>query len=142
MPDATELVKVLKKAALDAVKASKPSNVMFGKVISISPLKINVEQKMILTAAQLVLSRNVTDYKTKITMLDSDGWETENHTHTHTIQDTYTGGGSAEKHTHKHKINKEKKVITIHNGLVVGDQVILIRQAGGQKFIVLDRIGT
>ena len=34
----------------------------------------------------------------------------------------------------------EKKII-IHNGLAVGDEVILIRQQEGQKFIVVDRIG-
>lgn len=142
MPDATELVKLVKRTALDAVLAEKPSNIMFGKVISASPLKINVEQKMELGAAQLILSRNVTDFKTKISMLQSDGWETTEHTHNHVIHDTFTGDGTSESHTHKHKINKEKLNITIHNSLVVGDQVILVRQAGGQKFIVLDRIGT
>ncbi|WP_423413298.1 DUF2577 domain-containing protein [Faecalibacterium prausnitzii] len=142
LPDATELVKLLKRTALDAVLAAKPSNIMFGKVTSVSPLKINVEQKMELGAAQLVLSRNVTDFKTKISMLQSDGWETVEHTHNHVIHDTFTGNGTSETHTHKHKINKEKLIITIHNSLVVGDQVILVRQAGGQKFVVLDRIGT
>lgn len=142
MPDATELVKALKQAALDAVEATKPANIMFGKVISVSPLKINVEQKMVLGKAQLVLARNVTDFKTKISMMAADGWMTENHTHNHTIHDTYTNGGSSENHTHKHNINKEKLTITVHNGLVVGDLVILVRQSGGQKFVVLDRVGT
>ena len=31
--------------------------------------------------------------------------------------------------------------VTVHNGLAVGDGVILIRQQEGQKFIVVDRIG-
>ena len=31
--------------------------------------------------------------------------------------------------------------VTVHNGLVVGDEVILLRQQGGQKYIVVDRIG-
>ena len=120
LPDATELVKLLKKTALDAVAASKPSNVMFGRVISELPLKINVEQKMVLTAKQLVLSRNVTNYRNKISMHSVDGWITD----------------------HGQGINRSECYITIHNGLVVGDKVILIRQQGGQKFVVLDRIGT
>lgn len=106
LPDAVEFVKTMKKAALEAVNASKPVEVCFGKVTSASPLKILVEQKMTLGAAQLVLSRNVTTYTTEITV-----------------------GGAA----------KEK--ITVHNGLVVGDEVILLRQQGGQKYIVMDRIG-
>lgn len=35
----------------------------------------------------------------------------------------------------------EKKNITIHNGLVVGNEVILLRQQDGQKYIVVDRTG-
>jgi hypothetical protein len=76
---------------------------MFGKVTSVKPLKIMVEQKLTLGASQLVLSRNVTDFQTTAT------------------------------------IKGENTTITVHNGLAVGDKVILIRQQGGQKFIVTDR---
>lgn len=149
MPDVNELVEALKKAALDAVNSTKPVYVYFGEVVSASPLKVNVEQKMILGEAQLILSRNVTDYKTNITL----NWETENH-----IKKT-TGKVSGEtepdgepEHTHKFEITNEssdahnhkitgQKEITIHNGLAVGDEVILLRQQEGQKFIVWDRIG-
>jgi hypothetical protein len=41
--------------------------------------------------------------------------------------------------SHKHAVGKIQ--ITVHNGLVVGDEVILLRQQGGQKYIVVDRIG-
>lgn len=63
MPDAVKLVKMIKKAAVEAVEAMKPVNLCFGTVEGISPLKINVEQKMTLGEAQLVLSREVADYK-------------------------------------------------------------------------------
>lgn len=106
MPDAIGLVKAMKRAALEAVEASKPVNVCFGQVVSASPLQINVEQKMILGKTQLILSRNVTDFKTMVTA--------------------------------QLEIEKE---ITIHNALEVGDEVILIRQQEGQKYIVIDRIG-
>lgn len=140
MPDATELVKAIKQAAVDAIEAAKPCNIVFGKVVSTSPLQINVEQKMILGKSQLVLSRNVTDFRTAISMTSADGWATENHTHKHEIKDTYTSGGTCEDNTHRHSINKKGLMITVHNGLAVGDQVILVRQQGGQKFIVLDRV--
>ena len=35
----------------------------------------------------------------------------------------------------------EKTGIIIHNQLAVGDEVILLRVQGGQKFVVLDKIG-
>lgn len=33
------------------------------------------------------------------------------------------------------------KALAVHNGLAAGDGVVLLRQQGGQKFVVLDRIG-
>lgn len=137
MPDAVELIKAIKRAALEAMNASKPVEVCFGKVTSASPLKILVEQKMTLGEAQLVLCRNVTGYTVEMTV---DHY-TENETaHTHAVQDTYTGGGSSSPTKHLHAYKGRKK-FTVHNGLVVGDEVILIRQQGGQKYIVVDRIG-
>lgn len=136
MPDAVELTKAIKRAAVEAVNASKPVEVCFGKVTSASPLKILVEQKMTLGEAQLVLCRNVTEYTVEMTV---DHY-TENETaHTHAVQDTYTGGGSSSPTKHLHAYRGRKK-FTVHNGLVVGDEVLLIRQQGGQKYIVVDRI--
>lgn len=130
-PNAVELVKVLKKAAIEAVEATKPVAVLFGKVTSASPLQINVEQKMTLGEAQLILTRNVTDYKTMIT-----GGNIQNYYYVGTPPNSSTVPVSP---SHKHAIGKIE--ITVHNGLVVGDEVILIRQQDGQKFIVVDRIG-
>ena len=99
---------------------------------------------MILGEKQLILSRNVTDFTTMVTV----DWLTESSlsTHTHTVQGSDGNGDSIDLTTgaknlaHTHKITGKKK-ITVHNGLVVGDEVILIRQQEGQKFIVWDRIG-
>lgn len=120
MANANELVQSMKRAAVDAVEATKPVNVYFGEVRSVSPLTINVEQKMILGEGQLILTRNVTDFETVVTM----NWESE----------------EAGRESHSHVITGQKQ-ITVHNALEVNDGVILIRQQRGQKFIVLDRIG-
>lgn len=119
MYNADDLVRILKKAALDAVNASKPANVVFGKVISTSPLKIQVEQKLILSSAQLVLTRNVTDYNVTV---DVD-WGT-------------TSGGDP---SHTHNVTG-KKQMKIYNSLTVGETVVMIQTTGGQKYIVIDRI--
>lgn len=136
-PNAVELVKVLKKAAIEAVEATKPVAVLFGKVTSASPLQINVEQKMTLGESQLILTRNVTEHTVEMTVNHFTEAESK---HTHEIKDTYTGGGSSEPTSHLHAY-KGRKTFTVHNGLVVGDEVVLIRQQNGQKFIVWDRIG-
>lgn len=127
MPDATELTKAMKKAANKANDAKKPVEVCFGKVTSNSPLQILVDQKFTLGAAQLVLTRNVTDFTTNVTV----NWNTESKS---------GGSGDSSFSSHNHAISGRKS-ITVHNGLVVGDEVILIRQQGGQKYVVVDRIG-
>lgn len=132
MADANELVETLKRAAVEAMEAKKPVNVYFGEVVSAAPLKINVEQKMVLGEKQLILSRNVTNFKTSIT-----GGNIKNYYYTGSTTDSGTAPISP---SHVHAVGKIE--ITVHNGLVVGDEVILIRQQEGQKFIVLDRIGT
>lgn len=132
MADANELVETLKRAAVEAMEAKKPVNVYFGEVVSAAPLQINVEQKMVLGEKQLILSRNVTNFKTSIT-----GGNIKNYYYTGSTTDSGTAPVSP---SHVHAVGKIE--ITVHNGLVVGDEVILIRQQEGQKFIVLDRIGT
>lgn len=126
MPNANDLVRLIKQAALDAVEAKKPVNVCYGKVTSVSPLKIFVDQKLLLESAQLVLTRNVTDFKTYVTVDWASGYRSG-------------GSGEAAFASHNHGITG-KKEITVHNGLGVGDEVILIRQQDGQKYIVVDRI--
>lgn len=61
MADIEEFLKIVKKAAVDAVNAEKPVVVCFGKVVGTSPLQISVEQKMTLSAAQLILTNTVKD---------------------------------------------------------------------------------
>ena len=56
-------VEVVKQAAIEAVDASKPVHLLFGQVISVSPLKIQIDQKAIYTEKMLVLTRNVTDFE-------------------------------------------------------------------------------
>jgi len=131
LADAVELMKTIKRASVQAMKAEKPVEVCFGRVTETSPLKILVDQKMTLGKSQLVLTRNVMDYKTSISGSN--------------IQNYYYEGSMEHSETvpvdppHVHAVGKVK--ITVHNGLVVGDEVILIRQQGGQKYIVVDRIG-
>ena len=126
------LVELIKRASIDAVSESKPTSIVFGKVISISPLKINVEQKLNLTKAQLILSRNVTDYKTKLSFDNPD------------LKQEFTTWNmpeSTESSPSKIAFKKQlKHDITIYNALKIGEEVILLQVQGGQKYIVLDRV--
>jgi hypothetical protein len=62
---ATEgLIPLLKRVALEAVEASKPTVVLFGTVSSINPLTIYLEQKRTITKGFLVVTdkaKNLTE---------------------------------------------------------------------------------
>lgn len=51
-----ELVQLIKKTAMDAFRASKPTDIVFGEVISINPLKVRVDQKKVLDEDFLIPS--------------------------------------------------------------------------------------
>lgn len=145
MRDIADIRKLIKRAAVEAVEASDPMSIMFGNVISVEPLKINVEQRLTLGALQLILTNNVIDHDVSITM----DWLSEEITHNHGYSGStstadlhsHSYSGTTEDNTHGHAI-KGKKTITIHNALVIGDQVILVKMQGGQKYIVLDKVVT
>jgi hypothetical protein len=60
--DSTDLVALIKKAATEAVDAGKPANILFGKVISPSPIQVQLDQQIILGAAQLTVARLLQGY--------------------------------------------------------------------------------
>ena len=45
---ATNLTQTIKKAAMDAVRASKPCDILTGTITSINPLKIKISQRVTL----------------------------------------------------------------------------------------------
>lgn len=110
---ANTLVKAVKQAGVEAIQAQKPMAVCMGEVVSVSPLKICIDQKMTLTSAQLMLTNAVRDFAVDVTA---------NHTD--------LASGSTE----------ETEKIKVHFALRPGEKVILMRCDGGQKFIVLDRV--
>ena len=112
-----DLLNVMKRASESARKANQPADIMFGTVVSASPIKIQVSQKLTLSSMQLVVPRSLTKY---------------------TLSMTYDFGCSeTEEHTHELKGTTE---VTIDNSLQTGDRVVLIKQDGGQKYFVMDKV--
>lgn len=134
MFDSNDLVKVMKKLAVEAVNASKPANMVFGKVVSEKPLKIKVDQKLILTTTQLVLARDVTDYEIEMEPSLNEAPSS------HWTENTSGGSGESAFSSHKHEIKGRKKFM-VYNALKMDEEVILMQLSGGQKYVVIDRIG-
>jgi len=129
--DINALVKAVKQAAVEAVRAEAPMLVCYGTVISASPLKIQVDQKKTLTGAQLILTDSVRDYTIEMSTM-AGGSEAP-----HFTEDEY-GDPIPALHKHRHKY-QGRKAWRAHNALKTGEKVILLRCDGGQKYIVLNR---
>lgn len=62
------LLKLIKRAALDAVKEYGLCDGEYGIVEKLSPLSIRTDTRKLLTDEFLVLTKNVSDYETEITL--------------------------------------------------------------------------
>ena len=134
------LIEIIKQAAVEAVAAANPCAIMFGQVISITPLKINVEQRLTLDESHLILTTLVRDLEVEMTVdhfTENDAYLDTSHSH------LFSGDGSVSSSTfdstHKHAY-KGKKKFQVHLGLLVGESVMLMQVQGGQKYIILDRV--
>lgn len=125
------LIDIIKRSALDAVEAGKPCDLRYGKVINIAPLKVQVTNQFIIPKSMLIVPEYLTDYEIEVTVSPDYGWDTKNRS---------GGSDDAMFASHNHDIYFERKKIKIHGALKVGDKVVLLRQAGGQQFLVLDRL--
>ena len=127
----TGLIEIIKRSALEAVASTKPSDLRYGTVDSVSPLKVRVTNQFVLPESMLVVPEYLTDHEVEVSVQDNYGWATRS-----------TSGGSeaASFASHSHEISFNKHKIKIHNSLKVGDKVILLREAGGQHFLIVDRL--
>ena len=121
-----ELVQVIKQIAGEAVEAGKPAGITYGEVMNTNPLEIKIEQKLTLPAEFFKLTKAVIDHYVDITV-------------NHVTESRSGGGGYAEFASHNHDYQGRKKIL-VHNGLQVGEEVLLLQVQGGQRYIVLDRV--
>ncbi|MFV0520098.1 MAG: DUF2577 domain-containing protein [Lachnospirales bacterium] len=127
MGEYSQFNNAIKQIALSVIDSNKPVNVVYGKVTKVSPLEITVDSKLILTEKFLVLCREVTEYEVDMTV-------------DHLTEHRAGGGGDAEFESHNHAY-KGRKTFLVHKGLLVGEEVVMIREQEGQRFLVIDRKG-
>lgn len=128
MRDANDLLKLVKKAA--AVDASKPVNMTFGKVIAgEEALAVEVDQKMPLGARQLMRGENLQEYAAELEV-ELEEMELE-------LELEIEGEAVPAKAKGKGTVKGRGKV---RRRLEAGDEVILMRMQGGQKYMVIDKV--
>ncbi len=121
-----QLMNALQKLAYNTYQAGKPADYILGVVETVDPLVIRLDAKETITEEFLVLTDAVRDYDVDITV-------------NHTTENAAGGSGYAEYASHNHGY-KGRKRITVHNGLTPGESVVLLRQLGGQEYLVISRI--
>lgn len=129
------MINAIKELVENLLERKKLSKLEFGTVESVSPLKIRIDQKHLLEEEDLILSHLVKDYYVDITVQHSTdsiygSWNT-NHAHP-------DAGNNTIPTDHEHEYIGRKKIL-IHNALLKGEKVVMIRQEGGQLYYVLDR---
>lgn len=119
------LTQAIQEVINKSIKNAMLSDYRIGVVETVNPLSIRLDQKETLTEEFLILTDLVRDYDVDITV-------------NHTTENKSGGSGDAQFESHNHAYSGRKR-ITVHNGLAVGESVILIQQLGGQEFLVLSR---
>lgn len=119
---------LIKQLAEEERKESKPVELVTGKVISVSPLQINADGiSLPLTEEFLILTHLVRDYQVLFTV-------------NHQTEDAALTENAFTDYQSHHHAYQGKKVFTVHQGLKMGEAVLLLRLQGGQKYVVLDRV--
>lgn len=104
-----ELIDVLHQIIQENNKATKPTDLCFGTVVSASPLTVQLEMSMLpIPAEALVLTDSVISRSATVTGTTSDG-------------------------------ASYSITVPIQNALQAGEKVLMLRCAAGQRFIILSR---
>lgn len=132
------LLETMKRVARETSDAGMPAAFLFGSVTKLSPLTIRVDNRFDISGDDIVVMKEFrpgfypTHYHTGV----KGGPSTE----------IAAGGGGAEAyaaHTHILKDDyqtNDDETSEYYYGLAVGDKVVLLRNAGGQTFLVLGRV--
>jgi len=118
--DANDFVRAVQQVSTNANDAGYPATVMSGTVTSASPLKIKIEQRFEISGSMLILPEHLKEREIKVT-----------------VKPTHTEDGGTPEHNHEYG---GELTVTVHSGLSVGDSVQVVRQQGGQKYLVIGKV--
>lgn len=130
----------IKMIGFNLINSMRLTDIFFGTVISVSPLKIQIDQKHILEEPSLILTNMVREHAVDVTVsmqTENDAFMIPDHTHKGNLGNP-TDTGTLDT-THKHEIKHKIKMLQ-HYGLKVNEKVVLLRMQGGQRYLVIDRV--
>jgi hypothetical protein len=128
-----KLLKIMQEAG--KMPTGETTDLLFGVVTSVSPLKIKIDNRFEVDEKFLILSALVKETVIKIP-------EREENKHLHVIPQHTTSAAGEGPHTHTiPQMNTLSALpdILLWRGLIVGDKVRVLRVNQGQMFYVLER---
>lgn len=128
-----KLIKIMQDAAKPP--SGETTDLLFGEVTSVSPLKIKIDNRFEVDEKFLILGALVRETVIKIPQRD-------NNYHGHSIPQTTTQTAGDPPHNHivpAYNTNNALPDILLWRGLRVGDKVRILRVNKGQQFFVLER---
>ena len=127
----TGMIEIMKRAAMDVFDNSKPCDLRFGTVASVTPLSVRISSDLILPESVLIVPQHLTDYTVNVNIGlvtdESTNEEVEEGDIIEDVDEDVTEG-------------VDERILTVYNALEVGDTVVLIRNQGGSSYLILDRI--
>lgn len=116
------MLEQIKRIAAQTDAAGVPTMIMFGVVKAASPLTIYVDNRFEINESAIILPRE----------FRAGALSTHTHTvspHSHTIPGADSTGDSAPVTAGE-----------VYHGLTVGEKLVLLRNHGGQEYLVLGRL--
>lgn len=120
-----KIVNIIKEIASTVIQNGEPMEVIVGEVVSASPLEIKIDPKLTIPEENIILTKNTSEWTMEMSV-------------DHVTENRSGGGGYAEFASHNHEYKGRRKYL-VHNQLVIGDKVIMLKETGGQRYIALDR---
>lgn len=124
----------VKKAAVMAVEATNPVNVLYGTVEKAKPLEIRIHEKLKLTEEFLDVAEHLTRHERVVT-IEHEELAVRELGDRKEVDFLDTDDKVAPVTKYKHSFVK----MVFEDGLKKGDKVVLLRAQGGHRFLVIDR---
>lgn len=115
-----KLTQIIKQIAVDAIETKKPLDVVIGNIISVEPLKINLNQFVDIDENMVIVPNEYKEHEEKII-----------------IQEQKINLLDENEEEKEYTIKEQEITIKIQSKLKVGMSVYLLRFNKGQKFYML-----
>ena len=128
--DMSEFIRAMRSVVNSQLSSYGLTEYRIGEVTKESPLEIKISDRITLTESNLILTEQVLQKQLDLT-------------HVHQVSGHTESAGGPAVHTHAIDFDSQKSLttlITITEGLKVGDFVHLLSVMRGQKFIVLSKV--